>query len=79
MWNEERFKVWKERPETKEFLAFLHDRRDELMAAWADGQELTPHHQAMAQVFGDIIELNYEETVVPFYEPEEKEDDGVQE
>ncbi len=34
---------------------------------------MTPHEQAMAQVFGDLIGLDYERDVAPTYEETESE------
>lgn len=40
--------------------------------AWADGElPMSPHDQAAAQIFGDIINFDYERDVAPIYEEEE--------
>ncbi len=89
MWTEEEFQAWKGSPRTAEFLHFLAEVRDEMKARWADGEDMTPREQAMTQTYGDIIGLNYGETVKPFYvaaglvvekdETEEEESDDVSE
>lgn len=76
MWTEEQFKAWRQRRETKQFLAFLKERRETLKEAWADGEaEMNPNDHAMAMVFGDIINLNYEGDVAPYYEDEETDEE----
>ncbi len=80
-WTEEEFQAWKHDRRTEGFLRFLAEVRLDLQARWADGQEMTPHQQSMAQTYGDIIGLDYGETVAPFYEArtEETKDDDVSE
>ncbi len=81
------FQAWKGRPETQGFLRFLAERRADLQARWADGEEMTPHDQSMAQTYGDIIDLNYEADIKPIYveagliaeTTEEEESDDVSE
>ncbi len=75
MWTKEQFQAWAHSPETTEFKAFLRERRDVLKERWADGQEMTAHERAMAQVFGDLLNLTYEQDVEPYYEKETKESD----
>lgn len=41
------------------------------MEQWASGEVLPPEYQAIAQAYGDIIDLNYDRDVRPFYEEEE--------
>ena len=72
MWTKEQHQAWKASRATKHFLAFLRERRDELAARWADGEEMTPHEQSMAQVFGDLIDMDYERDVAPTYEEAER-------
>ncbi len=74
MWTEEQFKAWKGRPETEEFLAFLGDVRESLKNRWADGDTLNDADHAVAMVYGDIVNLNYDESVRPFYHEEEADD-----
>ena len=71
MWTKEQFQAWKGSRATKHFLAFLKERRDELASRWADGEEMTPHEQSMAQVYGDLCGLDYERDVLPIYEETE--------
>ncbi len=67
MWTEEEFVAWKHHPATQGFLWFLAEVRQDLRERWSDGEEMTPHQQSMAQTYGDIVELDYGETVRPFY------------
>ena len=77
MWTKEQFQAWKDSPQSKAFLAYLRERRDELAADWADGKAMTAHEQSMAQVFGDIAGFEYDRDIAPSYEKQEKEsDDG---
>ncbi len=79
MWTKEQFLAWKDSPQTKGFLAFLRERRDELAADWADGKTMTAHEQSMAQAFGDIAGFEYDRDIAPHYEKQEQEkesDDG---
>ena len=72
MWTQEQFQAWKTRKETKDFLSFLKERREVLKESWAEGDTpLSPHDQAAAQIFGDIINFDYERDVAPLYEDEE--------
>ena len=73
MWTEEEFQAWKHDPKTQGFLRFLAEVREDLKARWANGEEMTPHQQSMAQTYGDIVDMNYERDVVPFYEDETEE------
>jgi hypothetical protein len=68
MWTKEQFQAWKASQATKHFLAFLKGRRDELAARWADGEEMTAHDQSMAQVYNDLINLDYGRDVLSTYE-----------
>ena len=40
------------------------------MGRWAEGEQMGPHEQATAQVFTDIIGLDYDEDVAVYYEKE---------
>ena len=73
MWSKEQFQAWKASRETKQFLAFLQERRDQLAARWADGEEMTAHEQSMAQVYSDLTDLNYDRDVLASYEEAESE------
>lgn len=75
MWTKEQFDAWKHDTRTVEFLRFLREVRVRLTAQWADGEEMTAHQQSIAQTYGDIISLDWEDDVAPFYEEEETKDD----
>lgn len=70
MWSEDQFKAWRARPETKEFFAFLKDRREALKEMWAEGHEMSAQDQALVVVYGDITKLDYDEDIAPFYQEE---------
>ena len=67
-------------------MGFLSEVREDLRSRWADGEEMTPHQQSMAQTYGDIIEMDYDADIAPIYiaagliiekdETEEEEGDG---
>jgi len=79
-WTKEEFDNWKAHPLTKQFFAHLKARRAELMEAWGEGNQMEPADQFAAATYGDIMNLNYEDDVEPFYElTEESTDDGVPE
>jgi hypothetical protein len=73
MWTKEQFEAWRASAATKDFLAFLAERREALKEQWAEGTPLTPADQMVAAVYGDIITLAYED-VENFYQAEEKHD-----
>jgi hypothetical protein len=84
MLTEEQFQAWKGHPVTKPFLEFLRAVREDLKERWAEGQEMEPTDHAIAIVYGDIIGLEYDRDIRPFYErkfgiTEESEDEDVQE
>ena len=68
-WTKESFDNWKSR--SGDFFQFLTDRRNEMMAEWGNGEVMEPHEQSMTQIYGDMISLNYEETIEPFYEKDD--------
>jgi len=77
-WTQEEFSNWKQSPLTQQFFAHLKERREALMEEWASGAAMEPADQFAAATYGDIIDLNYEEDVEPFYaidEAEENEED----
>jgi hypothetical protein len=79
-WTKEEFNNWKAHPLTKQFFGHLEARRAELMERWADGSPMEPADQFAAATFGDIMDLNYEDDVEPFYElDEESTDEGLPE
>lgn len=67
MFSQEAFEAWKGRPETADFLAFLQEVREDLKERWAGGETLGDAEHAIAIVYGDIIGLDYERDVQPFY------------
>jgi hypothetical protein len=44
------------------------------MERWGEGEEMTAHDQSMAQVFADLMNLDYDRDVASFYETEEEEE-----
>ena len=76
MWKKEDFQRWRARPETKQFFAYLNERRNALMEAWAEGQEMPAQAQSLAITYTDIIDLDYDRDIEPFYATEEEEDDA---
>ncbi len=73
VWTKEAFDDWKSR--SGEFFQFLADGRAELMTAWGNGDAMNPHMQSIAQVYGDIIDINYEETVEEFYRKDDEDEE----
>ena len=75
--NEEQFKAWSTSSDTRKAKQFMRDWRENLKEAWSEGRDVGTHGQAMAQVLGDLIDLEWERDVIPVYEEPEKEtDDG---
>lgn len=66
--TEEQFQAWKHAEANKPFFAFLTMVREGLKEAWAEGQPITDKDHAIAIVYGDILALNYERDVKPYYE-----------
>mgnify|MGYP001558742868 CR=1 FL=1 len=68
----EQFQAWKANPLTQDYLAYLADRRSNLMEAWASGQwgadkvEL----QAQAVLLGTLAELSFEMIEDQYRKPE---------
>lgn len=73
--TEEQLAEFKHSPASRPFFEFLALRRHQLTEAWAAGVEMTPHHQSMCQLFGDLLDLDYQRDIAPYYE-ESEEDDG---
>lgn len=70
MWTKEQFEAWRSRPETKKFLAFLREVREDLKERWADGEHMDADKHAIAMVYGDIIGLDWDRDVASFYKIE---------
>lgn len=66
---------WRTNALTRKFFAHLENWREELKEMWADGADLTPYEQKMAQCLGDIIGMSAE-GIFSFYEEDNEEYDG---
>ena len=74
-WTQEEFNNWKKSPVTKTFFAHLKAVRADLAEQWASGAQMDETDRSIAMVYGDIVDLNYEMDIVPFYETEESTED----
>ena len=80
MWTQEQFDEWHSHPLTKQFFAFLNERREDLKEKWAEGlNEMSEEEHSIAKVYGDILGLDYEQDIATYYEAEEKEDENDEE
>lgn len=71
--TEEQFQAWKASPATGPFLRHLEQVREQLKERWAQGEDLSPTDHAIAMVYGDVIDLDYERDIAPFYEDDDEE------
>jgi|TARA_R100000656_G_scaffold19339_1_gene17626 2-phospho-L-lactate guanylyltransferase (CobY/MobA/RfbA family) len=71
-WSQEEFTNWKASPLTQKFFAFLGDKREDLKETWAQGIDMSKEDEAVAFVYGDILDLKYGH-ISEFYETEEEE------
>ncbi len=54
------FQRWMDNPTTREFLGYLRDRQQALMAAWGRGVSTTVEQQAAAVLLGQLADLSFE-------------------
>jgi hypothetical protein len=71
--NEEEFQAWKHSPATGPFLAHLHRVRERIKEDWGSGSPVDEVAHAIAIVYGDILDLDYERDVRPHYERSDNE------
>lgn len=74
-WTKEAFDDWKAR--SGDFFQFLKDNRSNWMELWAssDGSGMDPRLQVAAEIYGELIDLNYEEKIEPFYEKDDEDEE----
>ncbi len=86
MWTREEFQAWKRDPKTAGFLRHLTEVREILKENWAQADSpASEPDRAMAITYGDIVGLEYERDIAPFYivpgllkaTNEEEDDDGA--
>ncbi len=71
--SKEAFEGWLTNPVTKAVREYLRAHRARLMEAWANGQEMGLVEQTMAQAYGDLAELKFED-MRQFYEGDDEQD-----
>ena len=76
--TEEEFQAWRHSPATGPFLKHLHAVRERLKEQWALGVPLGDKAHAIAMVYGDILDLEYERDIAPEYEVEGKEEQDAE-
>ena len=70
----DRFQAWRDQPLTQGFLAYLKDRRSDLMEAWAKEFPLGLAEQREAALLGQLAEISFEH-IAEQYGAEVKHDD----
>ena len=61
-------------PTTRDFTNHLKEVREALKERWAEGEKMGDEAQMVAAVYSDIIDLNYDDDVAPFYDAIEEEE-----
>ena len=68
--NEEEWRAWLTHPVTAAYRQYLRDRRQALMADWADGVLLGPMEQGGAVALGALSGVDWAD-IMAFYEEQE--------
>jgi|TARA_R100000501_G_C2570193_1_gene77337 hypothetical protein len=71
--TEDDFVAWKRSPANAPFMKYMGQYLDYMKTSWASGMVLSEADQGRAQTLGDLIDLQWERDILPFYEEDEDE------
>lgn len=66
MKEQDSFQEWKDSPGTRDFLAYLGERRKALMEAWAEGLMVSPEQQAQAVLLSRLCQISFKDMIEHF-------------